>query len=101
MKYSRVLSRRTLLRGAGTVVIGLPFLEEMRVRSVYAAPGQLGITSWLLPWLVPFTDRLGPRDVMALGEGLLSAALLLGLSVILEQVSRRLARAKRLALPAG
>ena len=40
MKYSRVLSRRTLLRGAGTVVIGLPFLEEMRVRSVYAAPGQ-------------------------------------------------------------
>jgi hypothetical protein len=38
MTYRHVLSRRTLLRGAGTVAIGLPFLEEMRVRSVYAAP---------------------------------------------------------------
>jgi hypothetical protein len=33
---SRVLSRRTLLRGAGGVLVGLPFLEEMRPRSARA-----------------------------------------------------------------
>jgi len=39
MKYRHVMDRRTLLRGAGTVAIGLPFLDEMRVRSAWAAPG--------------------------------------------------------------
>ena len=33
-KYSRKLSRRTFLRGAGGVAIALPFLDEMRSRSV-------------------------------------------------------------------
>jgi len=37
MRYRKVMSRRTLLRGAGTVAIGLPFLDEMRSRSVWAA----------------------------------------------------------------
>lgn len=37
MKYRNVLSRRTLLRGAGAVAIALPFLDEMRVHSAYAA----------------------------------------------------------------
>lgn len=37
MRYRKVMSRRTLLRGAGTVAIGLPFLDEMRSTSVYAA----------------------------------------------------------------
>ncbi len=32
----KILSRRTLLRGAGGVVVGLPFLEEMLPRSVRA-----------------------------------------------------------------
>jgi len=36
-RYGKVMSRRTLLRGAGTVAIGLPFLDAMRVGSVYAA----------------------------------------------------------------
>ncbi|MEL7367451.1 MAG: DUF1552 domain-containing protein [Myxococcota bacterium] len=36
MKYRHVLDRRTLLRGAGTVAIGLPFLEEMLSSSAYA-----------------------------------------------------------------
>ena len=36
MNYKKVLSRRTLLRGAGGVLVGLPFLDEMRVKSVYA-----------------------------------------------------------------
>lgn len=36
-KYEKVLSRRTLLRGAGAVAIGLPFLDAMRTESVYAA----------------------------------------------------------------
>lgn len=35
--YRRVLSRRTVLRGAGSIAIALPFLDEMTTRSVYAA----------------------------------------------------------------
>jgi len=38
MRYMRKLSRRTFLHGAGTVAIALPFLDEMRSRSVWAAP---------------------------------------------------------------
>jgi hypothetical protein len=38
MKYTRKLSRRTFLRGAGGVAIAVPFLDEMRSRSVWAAP---------------------------------------------------------------
>ena len=37
MKYKNVLDRRTLLKSAGGVIVGLPFLDEMRVKSVYAA----------------------------------------------------------------
>ncbi len=37
MKYRKVLSRRTMLRGAGSVVIGLPLLDAMASTSVYAA----------------------------------------------------------------
>lgn len=36
-RYRKVMSRRTLLRGAGTVAIALPFLDEMRSTSVWAA----------------------------------------------------------------
>ena len=36
MKYRKVMSRRTLLRGAGTVAIGLPFLDAMRATSSFA-----------------------------------------------------------------
>ncbi|MEM6990526.1 MAG: DUF1552 domain-containing protein [Myxococcota bacterium] len=35
--YRKSLPRRTVLRGAGSVAIALPFLDEMRVQSVYAA----------------------------------------------------------------
>ena len=38
MKYQRTLSRRTMLRGACGVAIGLPFLEEMTTHSVWGAP---------------------------------------------------------------
>jgi hypothetical protein len=58
--------------------------------TVYSFPGQLGVTSWLLPFLVPFTDTLGPRDVRALGEGLLRAACMLALSLIVQRLIRRL-----------
>jgi hypothetical protein len=37
-RYEKSLSRRTLLRGAGRIAIALPFLDEMRTRSVWAAP---------------------------------------------------------------
>ncbi|MEM6991137.1 MAG: DUF1552 domain-containing protein, partial [Myxococcota bacterium] len=36
-KYRNVLSRRTMLRGAGTVAISLPFLDEMMTTSAFAA----------------------------------------------------------------
>jgi len=38
MRYSRSLGRRTFLRGAGGIAIGLPFLDEMLTHSVWAAP---------------------------------------------------------------
>ena len=37
-RYRKVLPRRTFLRGAGTVAIALPFLDEMRSHSVWARP---------------------------------------------------------------
>lgn len=37
MKYKKVLDRRTFLRGAGGAIVGLPFLDEMLVQSVFAA----------------------------------------------------------------
>lgn len=63
--------------------------------TVYSFPGQLGITSSLLPWLVPLSHALGPRDPLALGAGLLKAAGLLALSVLLQQLLSRLGRARR------
>ena len=35
--YRKVLSRRTMLKGAGTVLIGLPMLDAMRKQSLFAA----------------------------------------------------------------
>lgn len=46
MKYRNVMSRRTLLRGAGGVAIGLPFLDAMRSRSVWGAPGDAPIPAF-------------------------------------------------------
>lgn len=37
MKYSHVLSRRTMLRGVGGAAIALPFLDEMRSSTAFAA----------------------------------------------------------------
>ena len=37
MKYKKTLSRRTFLRGAGTIAIGLPLLNAMRTTSVFAS----------------------------------------------------------------
>ena len=36
IRYRNVLSRRTLLRGAGSIAVGLPLIEEMFAQSVYA-----------------------------------------------------------------
>lgn len=36
MKYKNVMDRRTFLRGAGSVAIGLPFLDTMFTRSAFA-----------------------------------------------------------------
>ncbi len=91
---SRRLPLRWPLLGAGVVdVLAGTF-------TVYSLPGQLGVSSSLLPFLVPFSDALGPRDVLALGEGLLRAALLLVLSLLLQQLLRRLSRIQRTRLVA-
>ena len=37
-RYKHALSRRTFLRGAGAVAIGLPFLDVMHTKSVWGAP---------------------------------------------------------------
>ena len=77
MRYMRSLSRRTFLRGAGGVSIALPFLDEMRTRSVWGAPAapparafnifygggaplpfqQAGLVGPLAP-LAPFKDKM-------------------------------------------
>lgn len=76
MTYRNVLKRRTFLRGAAGVAIALPFLDEMRASSVWAAepapparainvffglgvPKEIqaeGLTGCLAP-LAPFADR--------------------------------------------
>lgn len=65
--------------------------------TVYAFPGQLGVTSSLLPWLLPFSTVLGPRDLLALGEGLFRGACLLALSIVLQRLSRRFGNSDRLS----
>ena len=55
----------------------------------YSVPGQLGLTSSLLPWLLPFSNAFGPRDPMALGEGLVRAVCMLALSLIVQRFARR------------
>lgn len=57
--------------------------------TVYSFPGQLGINSSLLPWLLPFSNAVGPRDALALAQGLLTGGGLLACSVLIEQLLRR------------
>ena len=41
MRYRNVMSRRALLRGAGTIAIGMPFLSSMHSGSVWGASGDV------------------------------------------------------------
>lgn len=54
---------------------------------VFAAMGQIGVSSSLLPLLVPFSDAWGPRDVAAFAEGLWRAAWMLGASALVYRAS--------------
>jgi hypothetical protein len=65
--------------------------------SVYVVPGELGVSSSLLPWLVPFSDAFGPREVAALGAGVLKAAGLLAASLLAQRVFQRLRGSDELA----
>ena len=85
-KYRHVLDRRTLLRGAGSIAIGLPLLEPMYTKSVWGqgdAPPQRvitfffglgvrpehaaqGLTGPLAP-LSPFADKIGYSRNLDLG----------------------------------
>jgi hypothetical protein len=56
MRYKKVFDRRTLLRGAGAVAIALPFLDEMRASSVFAAepePPVRGMTLFFGLGIIP------------------------------------------------
>jgi hypothetical protein len=44
--YARSLPRRTFLRGAGSVLVGLPFLDAMMQRSAFAAPGPIPVRAF-------------------------------------------------------
>jgi hypothetical protein len=58
--------------------------------SVYSLPGKIQVNAALLPWLLPFSNAVGPKDLLALGEGLLRAACMLALSALLQRFARRL-----------
>jgi hypothetical protein len=66
--------------------------------TVHSLPGQLGISSSLLPWLLPFTTMLGPSQVWPLVEGLARAAGLLALSLVGQRLLRRIKSSDRPAL---
>jgi hypothetical protein len=57
--------------------------------SVYILPGELGITSSLLPWLAPLSSAFGPKDSMALATGLVRGAALLALGLGAQQLLQR------------
>lgn len=58
--------------------------------TAYSVPGELGLNSSLLPWLLPFSNAVGPRDIVALGEGVARAACMLAISLILQRILRPL-----------
>jgi hypothetical protein len=61
-----------------------------------AMPGQLGLSSSLLPFIAPYTSVLGPIDVGALGFGLLRAALMMSMVVAAHtEMRRRVAQVTR------
>jgi hypothetical protein len=57
---------------------------------VHSIPGQLGVSSSLLPWLLPFSAAFGPKDLTALGQGLLRALTMLAISLIVQRLASRL-----------
>lgn len=64
--------------------------------SVYTLPGELGVTSSLLPWLAPLSSVFGPKDLMALASGLLRGACMLALGLGAQRLIQRF-RADELA----
>lgn len=92
MQYQKSFNRRTLLRGAGSIAIGLPFLDGMQTTSVWgatAAPpmravtfffglgvrpehAAAGLTGPLSP-LAPFASKVGFSKNLNLGTSTSSA----------------------------
>jgi hypothetical protein len=85
----RRLRRRWPLAGATVVDVLAGTL------TVYTFPGQLGVTSSLLPWLVPYSTVFGPTSLSALSGGLLRAAGMLAFSLVVLQLARHLGIAEK------
>ncbi|HEU4580710.1 MAG TPA: hypothetical protein VFS67_20775 [Polyangiaceae bacterium] len=79
--------RRMSLRWAvaGSVVVDV--LAGTLV--MYVEAKQIGISSSLLPWLAPSSSAFGPRELGMVGKGLLTGAVLLGSSLLIERIARR------------
>jgi hypothetical protein len=99
--YSRILpvllgsaaftaAGRRRLRAYGPIAgaAAVDLLAGTLTVQLFAASGQLGVSSSLLPWLLPFCHLFGPKDLLAVGEGLLRAACLLALSGVAYQIRR-------------
>jgi hypothetical protein len=57
---------------------------------MYVEAKQIGISSSLLPWLAPSSGAFGPKELGALGGGLSTGAVLLGASLLIQRIARRL-----------
>lgn len=84
------------LMGAALVAMLSGTISVNLIAASGAAPGQLGLSSSLLPFMLPYTRVLGPMDVAALSFGLLRAATMMLFVVSAYAALRhRVARAKR------
>ena len=74
MKYRKALSRRTLLRGAGSIMIGLPFLDAMHATSVYAAAPEPAFRAFNLFFGLGFPTPLQEEGLAGPMSGLSAVA---------------------------
>jgi hypothetical protein len=95
---SAIRQRSSLLRpgiGAALVLIASFTLTFNITLSTTPGQSEMGLTSWMLPFLMPFTDAVGPMDARTLAPGLIRAAAIfaaiMGASLLWRRVTWRAA----------